>query len=210
MTLLEIGTKHGTDKATTHFYMDNYEKHLSEWRDKEFILLEIGVGNGSSIKMWREAFPKASVYGIDINPDCAGDGIFIADATQYDYMINLIHNVIGRPDVVIDDGSHVGGDMIKTFQMLFPLLNSGGLYCLEDTHTLYSTHYSGEFESNGRTRGYNFFTDLSYHVDVAGRAMCGNPEVAINWGNPDPPVPRYSRELKAIHTYPSLWIYEKR
>ena len=30
MTLQEIGLKYGTDKATTHFYMDNYEKYLSE------------------------------------------------------------------------------------------------------------------------------------------------------------------------------------
>lgn len=208
-TLQEIGLKHGTDKATTHFYMDNYEKHLSSWRDKEFTLLEIGVGNGSSIKMWRESFPKSRVYGIDINPDCAGEGIFIGNQSDGVFMYGVLAE-IGNPDMVIDDGSHVGDDMIFSFRLLFPLLNGGGMFFLEDTHTLYSDHYSGSFESNGRTKGYNFFTDLPYHVDVAGRAMCGNPDVAINWPMQEPPVPEYSRILKSITIYPSLWVYQRK
>ena len=69
-TLNEIGLEHKTDKSTmTHCYLDIYESYLGKWRDKEFTLLEIGVAAGNSLRMWREYFTKAHIYGIDINPD---------------------------------------------------------------------------------------------------------------------------------------------
>jgi len=209
MRLNEIGLKYGTDKATTHFYMDTYEKHLQQWRDKEFVMIEIGVGNGSSIKTWKEYFPNARVYGIDINPDCAGEGIFIGNQGKVSFLSEVLV-ATGQPSLIIDDGSHVGGDMITSFEYLFPCMETDGIYVLEDTHCLYSEHYAGKFQGNGRSEAYNYFTDLAYDIDVAGRAMCGNPEVAINWPMPTPPVPRWSRILRAMHIYPSLWILERK
>lgn len=209
MTLQEIGLKYGTDKATTHFYLDNYEKYLGSWRDKEFMLLEIGVGNGSSIKMWREYFPNAKVYGIDINPDCAGEGIFIGNIIDVTFWKKAMEE-IGSPDIVIDDGGHVGLETFLTFKNIFPLVRSGGFYFVEDTATFYNNHYSGAFESNGRAAVYNFFADMPYHVDVAGRGMCGNQDFAINHPTTEPPVPEYSRLLKAIHIHPSLWSFERK
>lgn len=209
-TLNEIGLKTGTDKSTvTHCYLDNYERYLASWRDKEFTLLEIGVGNGSSIAMWREYFPNAKVFGIDVNPDCAGDGIFIGNATDNLFLEKVLKE-IGEPDVILDDGGHVGYETIKTFEYLFPRMQTGGYYIIEDCATFYSTHYSGEFESNGRSGVYNFFTDLAYDVDVAGRAMTGNAEHAINHPMTDPPVPEYSRYINAIHIHPSIRIFERK
>lgn len=210
MTLNEIGLKTGTDKSTvTHCYLDNYERYLESWRGREFTLLEIGVGNGSSIKMWGEYFPNAKIYGIDINADCAGEGIFIGNATDEQFLESVLES-IGGVDIVIDDGGHVGHETVRTFQLLFQKVRSGGYFFVEDTATFYSEHYSGAFEMNGRSTVYNFFTDLAYHVDVAGRGMCGNPIFAIEHPSTEPPVPKYSRELKAIHTHPSLWIFERR
>ncbi len=209
-TLNEIGLKHKTDKAsTTHGYLDNYAKYLESWRNKKFVLLEIGVASGASIKMWREYFPNAKVYGIDNNPDCAGEGIFIGSQTDVEFL-NKVFAEIGAPDIIIDDGSHVGQDMVDTFRMLFSIINSGGYYILEDTHCIYSEHYSGAFQSNGRTLAYNYFSDMPYHVDVAGRAMTGNAQYAIDSGIQDPPVPEFSRLLSAIHIHPSVRIFERR
>src|SRR3990167_4540074 len=168
MTLNDIGVKHDTDKSTiTHCYLDNYEKHLSSWRDKEFTLLEIGVAAGNSIRMWREYFPKAKVYGIDNNPDCAGEGIFIGSQTDHNFL-NQTMDKIGGMSLIIDDGSHVGHDMISTFKLLFTKLLSGGYYVVEDTHCIYSPHYE---QGSG---AFNYFTGLAKDVDVAGRAMTGN------------------------------------
>lgn len=202
--LNEIGLQCKTDKSTiTHCYLDNYSKYFESWRHKEFTLLEIGVADGKSIMMWRQYFPLAKVYGIDINPDCAGEGIFIGNQTDLDFMASVM-NKIGAPDIIIDDGSHIGSDMIHSFKTLFRWVNSGGFYIVEDTHCFYNAHYAGA------SNVFGFFTGLCEHVDVAGRAMTGNAEYAINHGMTDPPVPEFSRYLNAIHIHPSLWIFERR
>ena len=202
--LNDIGLQYKTDKSTiTHCYLGNYEKYLESWREKEFNLLEIGVAGGASIAMWREYFPKAKVYGIDNNPDCAGEGIFIGSQTDHNFL-NQTMDKIGGMSLIIDDGSHVGHDMISTFKLLFPKLLSGGYYVVEDTHCIYSPHYE---QGSG---AFNYFTGLAKDVDVAGRAMTGNQDYAINHLMVDPPVPTFSRYLKAIHIHPSLWIYERK
>ena len=43
----------------------------------------------------------------------------------------------GPFDLIIDDGSHVNAHVITTFEVLFPLLKTGGLYVVEDTQTSY-------------------------------------------------------------------------
>lgn len=210
MTFQETGLKHGTDKAATHFYMHNYEKYLGFWRDDEFTLLEIGVGNGSSIKMWRELFPNAKIYGIDNNPDCKGKGILIGDQTDHEFLEKALL-YIGKIDVVVDDGSHEGWRTIDTFKYLFPKISEYGLYFVEDTATFYNNHYSGEFENNGRSKVFNFFTGLAYDVDVAGRGMTGNVKYALEVENENfDPVPEYSRVIDSIHIHPSLWLFKRK
>lgn len=49
-----------------------------------------------------------------------------------DLLINM-NNKFGPYDVIIDDGSHLNSDVIKTFELMFPLLNDGGIYIIEDT-----------------------------------------------------------------------------
>ena len=204
-TLNEIGVECKTDKSTiTHCYLDNYAKHLEQWRDKEITVLEIGVAGGASIKMWREYMPKAKVFGIDNNPDCAGEGIFIGDHNDNNFMLSVMDK-IGNCDLIIDDGSHIGWNMKSLFQLLFvEKVKSGGLYIVEDCHCLYEPHY------NQGSDAFQFFTGLVRDVDVAGRAMTGNQSYAIEHPMTDPPVPEYSRYLKAIHFYPSTYIFERK
>lgn len=58
-----------TDKASQHDYIPLYDKFLSEYRNKDVKLLEIGIKKGGSIKMWREFFNQNSIiYGLDIDP----------------------------------------------------------------------------------------------------------------------------------------------
>ena len=52
-------------------YFDIYERHFSKYRGKDINLLEIGVGYGGSLKMWKNYFSKlnpnakVNIYGID-------------------------------------------------------------------------------------------------------------------------------------------------
>lgn len=207
-SLNSIGVRNSTDKSSiTHHYLDTYEKYFSDYKDKEFTLLEIGCAGGNSLRMWREAYPKAKVFSIDINPDCQQHGdVFIGNQTDTIFLDRVLGE-IGIPDIIISDGSHVGDEEVLTWKHLFPKMKSGSLYILEDTSTFFNTHYSGEFESNGRTRAYNFFTDLVYHVEVAGRGCCGHQQFCIDHPSTEPPVPEFSRVLKSVHFYTGLYIF---
>src|SRR6266436_5520710 len=68
MTLDELGHKHGTDKSSGgHAYLDWYETFFQPIRYKSFTFVEIGVGSGASIRMWRDYFPNALIVGMDID-----------------------------------------------------------------------------------------------------------------------------------------------
>ncbi len=54
---------------------------------------------------------------------------------------------MGGVDIVLDDGSHVGSHQRTSFETLFPLLNEGGIYLIEDLHTSYWTHFEGSYLS---------------------------------------------------------------
>jgi len=82
---------------------------------------------------------------------------------------------------------------------------------VEDTSTFFSETYSGHFEANGRSKVYNFFADLPYHVELAGRACTGNYQIALETQNPTfDKLPEYSTILESIHVHQGLWILKRR
>lgn len=211
-SLNDIGVECGTDKSTiTHGYLDTYEKYLEPLRDKEIVLLELGVAGGASIKMWREYLPKAKVYGIDNNPDCAGEGIFIGSQTDESFLDKVLYE-IGEVTMMVDDASHYAPYTILTFQHLFPKLAHGGLYFIEDTHCFYDKTYGCAPEFNeGMGMAFNFFTSLACDVDVHGRGMTGNVLYALEVkSNNYAPIPKYSKILDSIHIHPSLWLFKRK
>lgn len=134
--LHDLGMKHGSDKATHHGFCDFYEAHLP---DNVGRLLEIGVLDGASLRMWRDYYPDADITGLDIRPCEPVDGCTIlqGDATDWDYLARL-----GTFDVIVDDGSHKTHDQQRTFNYLYyRALNPGGWYVMEDLHTSFNPDY---------------------------------------------------------------------
>lgn len=136
-----VFNRHRSDKGPAfHNYSRQYEPLLQRFRDKEIRILEIGVLNGESLKIWRDAFPNAKVIvGVDITPDCAKyanpqKGIFveIANASKKE-VIDTLNFKYGPFDLILDDGSHMNTDVFATFEGAFPLLQEDGLYIVEDT-----------------------------------------------------------------------------
>jgi hypothetical protein len=147
-----LGRFYGTNKSSPkHRYTPLYERYLRQRRSEALCILEIGIGGyesgtgGSSLRLWRTYFPKARVYGIDIHPrDLRERRIETFCGSQADraFLLDVVRR-IGPPDVVIDDGSHRSGDIIASFQTLFPLLTAGGLYVIEDLHCSFQPRYGG-------------------------------------------------------------------
>jgi len=148
-TLLEIYHEVGTgvgfgDKGTTHNYIQEYYSRAFEpYRNTNNGVLEIGIYHGHSINMWRKYFESAKIYGIDIvnrNSDCPNCELIYADATLPESFSS-----ISNLDVIIEDGSHYPEHMIKSFNILFPKLNTGGIYVIEDVNV--SQFDSGMFDN---------------------------------------------------------------
>jgi hypothetical protein len=144
-----IFNKYDTDKnASFHNYIRQYGPLLKDFRDKPIKYLEIGVLNGGSIKAMREAFKNSSfILGLDIDNRCKSfedinNNLFIeiGDATDSNF-IKTITEKYGTFDIILDDGSHLNRHVIKTFELLFPLLNDNGLYIVEDTICYKSESY---------------------------------------------------------------------
>lgn len=124
-----LARKYGTDKLS-HGYLPYYETHLPGVVGS---LLEVGVLNGSSLKMWRDRYPAARIVGLDINPDCAkpdGCEVIVGSQTDEDLL-----NSLGYFDVVVDDGSHITALTLETFRIMWPRTRS--LYVIEDLHCTY-------------------------------------------------------------------------
>ena len=61
--------------------------------------------------------------------------IFRGDQSDKLFLSKVIKQ-IGRPSIIIDDGSHKSDDITTSFKYLFPKLKNGGLYVVEDTRHL--------------------------------------------------------------------------
>jgi hypothetical protein len=161
-----------SDKWGWHSYTRNYAHHFRKYRYKRIKLLEIGAGGyddpkagGESLRMWKRYFLFANIYSIDIYEKSFLEEkrIKIFKGSQVDAVfLKDITGRMGTLDIIIDDGSHVNEHVVQTFKLLFPVLNDGGIYVVEDTQTSYWETYGGDsinLNNPGTTMG--FFKNLS-------------------------------------------------
>ena len=173
-TLDEIGLRNGTDKSSRdHGFLSFYELSLQHLRDESFLLIEIGVFQGQSLKTWAEYFPKAVIVGLDVNADAlrydvpANAHVRIGDASKLEFLDEVIAE-FGQPRVIIDDGSHFWHHQIDSLRYLWPRLLPGGIYVLEDLHTSF-----GHFEAEYRNSSYSDITGYDYLMQL-NRWVVGN------------------------------------
>ncbi len=137
-SLREIYENHKTpagmgDKGTLHNYIETYDKLFGPFRQKPISLLEIGVEQGHSLRMWRDYFPEARITGIDIKrpkQDITGCWFHICDQSNPESLEETFKDT--EFDIIIDDGSHVLEHQIISRECLFKKLKKGGLYIIED------------------------------------------------------------------------------
>jgi hypothetical protein len=146
--LLDLdASQYDTDKSRK--YLENYERWLGHLTDEPIAILELGVQRGGSLEMWRDAFPNATVVGLDLNPSTTNDTtgrIRLYQGFQQDVATLDRVGATEAPggfDVIIDDASHLGSYTSESFWHLFPNhLKPGGLYVLEDWSCAYWDSWS--------------------------------------------------------------------
>ncbi len=147
MNLNELGIEHGTDKSTlSHGYLFDYEKLFPD-RNEVKNVLEIGILCGKwwkhskskypSLKMWKEWFPNATIYGFDLkNIKSEDERIIIYQGNQASEVdITKLRDNLPELDLLVDDGSHKTFDQLLSFMVLSPKIKQGGYYVIEDLHS---------------------------------------------------------------------------
>ncbi|TDN89155.1 hypothetical protein DET49_10771 [Salegentibacter sp. 24] len=176
--LSRLAKIHQCDKWGTHFYTPHYHKHFKSFRKEKINLLEIGVGGykkshrgGASLRMWKDYFRKGQIYALDIYDKSSLQEdrikIFKGDQTDTTFLKQLTEN-IGNIDIIIDDGSHMNSDIIKTFQFLFPILKTEGIYVVEDLQCSYWPWYGGNSRDlTDSNTAINYFKKLVHGLNYS-------------------------------------------
>jgi hypothetical protein len=156
-------------------YLPVYDRVLGPYAGSKVRMLEIGVSKGGSLDIWRKFLgPDATIFGIDINPECAKfDGrsgaVRIGSQADHEFLERTVREMCGL-DVVLDDGSHIASHQRASFETLFPLLSYGGAYIIEDLQTAYWPWFEGGLKRKGTA--IEFLKDkidaMHRHYRVAG------------------------------------------
>lgn len=160
--LNELCDKYGSDKGSLvgssevyphppHNYTKVYSWIFSQLKDKELIIFECGLGTnnpniisnmsvsgkpGASLRVWRDFFPNAKIYGADIDKDI----LFAEPRIVTDYMDQTssksvrgfweVHGI--KPNIIIDDGLHEYDAGKCLYENSIDRLLDGGVYIIED------------------------------------------------------------------------------
>lgn len=182
-------------------YFDIYNRHFERFRDKEAVILEIGIFQGGSLQMWKNYFgSKAKIYGVDINPQCKEfeeENISILIGSQSDReFLRELKKSIPPIDILIDDGGHTMQQQIVTFEELFSHIKENGVYLCEDLHTSYWKAYGGGYKRNG-----TFIEYSKNFVDYINAFHSKHKSLAVN---------RFTETVDSIHYYDSVLVLEKK
>ena len=154
---------YGSDKGSmfrdVHTYTKVYQNIFSPIRSNVKAVFECGIGRvnssvppnlcifpnpGASLRVWRDYFANAVIIGGDINHE----NLFDDDRIHAGYIDQLSPLVIKRFfmyfaskytdafDIIIDNGLHTFEAAICLFENSFQYLKNGGLYIIEDMHTI--------------------------------------------------------------------------
>ena len=157
--LCEIAYKYGTDKCPQikHVYTPYYFSLLNPLRNEIKKVVEMGIGNykdmihvphvfddrlkrvyerGASLKMWRDFFPNAQVYGVDILPETMFEDerikTIVCDERKRTDIQKLVEFTGSDIDLFVDDGSHLSTNQIFLCKHIMPLLDKKVIYIIED------------------------------------------------------------------------------
>ncbi len=163
---------HGTDKgflkSTTtkllkphelkpHTYGTIYHNLFSHCRESVNLVFELGIGTnnlsitsnmtsngkpGASLRVFRDYFPKAEIYGGDIDNKILfqEERIFTFEVDQLSSpSIEKMWSNINKSnfDLIVDDGLHTCEAALNLFENSFKKLKNGGVYIIEDVHYSY-------------------------------------------------------------------------
>ena len=182
-------------------YFEIYDRHFKKYKDKDVVLLEVGVSRGGSLQMWSDYFGEGSkFYGIDIDPRCKefeneNTKIFIGSQSDRKFL-GYVKDNIPPVDILIDDGGHYMNQQIILFEELFGYVKKNGVYLCEDTHSSYWLVFGGGYKRRG-----TFIEYSKNFIDMLNAFHSEQSKYKIN---------NFTKSVNSIHYYDSVLVIEKR
>lgn len=130
-------SKRDNIRIAAHGYSKFYEKVFLEFKDKKINVLEIGSFYGNASAAMFFYFRNANIFGADINPDMFNynskrmTSFFVNSSSASSIQKNIIDKKI-KYKIIIEDASHMLKDQIISLFYLFPILESGGYFIVEE------------------------------------------------------------------------------
>lgn len=202
----KLALKYGTDKSSKHHnYCGVYEQYFSKYRNKNIMFWNGGFGGydkpdrgGGDTRMWKEYFPLSTIVVTDLfhkNP-LNLPNVHFRQGSQDDQLFwdSILHK-FGQCDIFIDDMSHINDLTIKTFEIVYPMVKSGGTYIIEDIETSWYDQ-----------QGYGGTTDLD---DMEFPSTINFARKLLNGLNSKYNRAERKYDIKAIHFHPNMIVIEK-
>lgn len=217
LSLDQIASKYGTDKASYHHhYTKTYEKYFEQIRMKPLRILEIGIYYGHSLKTWIDYFPNATIIGFDINPySWKSDNprcITLTGDQNDTSFLNILGKTYGPFDIIIDDGCHIMASQQISMSVLWSFVKPGGIYIIEDLHTCYIPR----FKSTGYQITLDFLhqrlNDMYFSGKIGrdGDTICADIKNHLDLMDPKPELNEWERTIEYIHHYRSICFIGKK
>jgi hypothetical protein len=162
--LCKLAEKHLTDKGPRfHGYTKHYYEAIMKYMDPNTVTTvgEIGIGYidcmchvsdaytpGASLRMWRDFFPAATIYGFDNHRPTLFQETRITCKYMDQSSIHSIYEALGscgnKFDILVDDGSHIIEHQLLTKTEASKYVKEGGLLIIEDIDTRYVEYWFTE------------------------------------------------------------------
>ena len=133
----ELGLQYNTDKSSQdHDYLVFYEPFLEPMHLQATRVMEIGVLEGGSLRVWADYFPNAKIIGLDIDKstkkiETERIAVEIGNAANSEFLLKMGEKY--KPfDLIVDDASHDPFEQLLALDRLFPYVKTGGFYIVED------------------------------------------------------------------------------
>lgn len=156
----------GTDKGSKygHNFGPKYEHYLNNWRNTPINALEVGVQFGYGSMAWLEYFQKAEVYGVCLNKEHKITNpryhFEVGDQSSRNFWDGWKQRN-PKLNFVCEDGSHQPPDSKITLECLWPHMESGGVYAIEDTAAFFDYGFSPTADSGEWLRC--LMAELNHH-----------------------------------------------
>jgi len=120
-------------------------------------LLELGIFQGGSFVLFDKLFRPSRMAAVDLNPIPVQPLVDYARGREHRYLhfgvsqtdekalVRIVEDELcGKLDLVVDDASHMCDLTRRSFELLFPLLQPGGAYIVEDWAWAHNPGYQGD------------------------------------------------------------------